>query len=84
MVLALTSIVALNRAVAEVDGPQDALEAVDASPRTDYYLWHAVRADLLQRLGRPDEARQEYDSAIALTANAAERAHLDGRRGNLE
>jgi RNA polymerase sigma-70 factor (ECF subfamily) len=85
MVLAPTSIVALNRAVAvaEVAGPQDALLAVDAVPRTGYYLWHAVRADLMQRLGRPVEAREAYDAAIALTANAAERAHLDGRRRTL-
>ena len=85
MVLAPTSIVALNRAVAvaEVDGPQDALLSVDAAPRPDYYLWHAVRADLLQRVGCLDQAREAYDAAIALTANAAERAHLDGRRSTL-
>jgi RNA polymerase sigma-70 factor (ECF subfamily) len=85
MVLCPTSIVALNRAVAvgEVDGPQEALLAVDAVPRTDYYLWHAVRADLLQRLDRQDEARDAYDAAMALTANAAELAHLETRLSNL-
>jgi RNA polymerase sigma-70 factor (ECF subfamily) len=85
MVLCPTSIVALNRAVAvgEVDGPQEALLAVDAVPRTDYYLWHAVRADLLQRLDRQDEARDAYDAAMALTANAAELAHLETRLRNL-
>ena len=85
MVLAPTSIVALNRAVAvaEVDGPQEALLAVDAVPRTDYYLWHAVRADLLQRLDRPAEARDAFDAAIALTANTAERQHLETRLSTL-
>jgi RNA polymerase sigma-70 factor (ECF subfamily) len=46
----------------------------------DYHLFHAVRADLLRRLGRLDEAAAEYDLAIAGTGNAAERSLLVARR----
>jgi RNA polymerase sigma-70 factor (ECF subfamily) len=46
-------------------------------------VFHATRADLLRRLGRPTEARGEYDAAIAAAGNAAERAHLAGRRDAL-
>ena len=81
MVVAPTPVVALNRAVAvaEVEGPAAALAAVDglASSNLDrYYLFHAIRADLLRRLGRRAEADAAYDTAIAQTGNAAERAHL--------
>lgn len=78
-------VVLLNRAVAlaEVDGPQVALAAVeplrDALDR--YHAFHATRADLLRRLGRDDEARAAYDAAIGLTDNAAEVAFLVERRG---
>jgi hypothetical protein len=41
-----------------------------------YYLFHAIRADLLRRLGRRSEADAAYEDAIARTGNAAERAHL--------
>jgi RNA polymerase sigma-70 factor, ECF subfamily len=75
-------IVALNRAVAvaEVQGPHTALRLVDALDLPRYYLFHAIRADLLRRLGRPTEAAEAYDSAIACTDNAAERAFLQRRR----
>jgi RNA polymerase sigma-70 factor (ECF subfamily) len=43
-------------------------------------LFHAVRADLLQRLGRATEAAEAYDAAIACTDNAAERAFCSGAR----
>lgn len=46
---------------------------------TGYYLFHAVRADLLRRLGRTDAARAAYEEAITRTANAADRAYLAGR-----
>ena len=45
-----------------------------------YHLFHAIRADLLQRLGRRDEASQAFERAIALTENARERAFLEQRR----
>lgn len=42
----------------------------------DYYVFHAIRADLLRRLSRNDEAAQAYKAAIALTDNGAEQAFL--------
>ncbi|MBV9094522.1 MAG: RNA polymerase sigma factor [Streptosporangiaceae bacterium] len=78
-------IVALNRAVAvaELDGPEVALALVDRLPLAGYHAWHAVRADLLRRLGRSAEARHAYDAAIAATNNTAERAYLSRKRGEL-
>ncbi len=75
-------VVALNRAVAvaEVDGPGPALALVDALDLPAYHLYHAVRADLLRRLGRRGEAAAAYDGAIARTDNAAERAFLRRRQ----
>ena len=85
--LALTPnpVVALNRAVAlaETEGPEAALEIVDAlAERLDrYHLLHAVRADLLRRLGREDEARAALDAALARTDDPDDRALLTARRG---
>ena len=81
-VVAPSPVVELNRAVAlaEVDGPEAGLAATDDLALDDYYLLHAVRADLLGRLGRADAARAEYDAALARTDNAAERAHLERAR----
>ena len=81
--IAPTPIVALNRAVAfaEIDGPAAALALVDRLDGLDgYYLFHAIRADLLKRLGRNDEAVRAYDAAIARTDNARERAFLERGR----
>jgi RNA polymerase sigma-70 factor (ECF subfamily) len=84
--LALTpsAVVALNRAVAvaEVEGAAAALALIDGLGLglETYYLFHAVRADLLARLGRRTEAARAYDAALALTANAAERDFLQRRR----
>ncbi len=77
-----TPVVALNRAVAvaELDGPGQALAQVDDLDLDGYYLFHAVRADLLRRLGRDAEAVRAYDEAIARTDNAAERDFLARRR----
>jgi RNA polymerase sigma-70 factor (ECF subfamily) len=85
MGLAPSSVVALNRAVAvaEIDGPQQALELVDALDLDGYHLLHAIRADLLRRLGRREEAVRAYERAIALAGNAAERAFLERRRAEL-
>ncbi len=77
-------IIALNRAiaVAELDGPEVALAAVDRlEPRlADYHSYHATRADLLRRLGRGQESRAAYDKAIELAGNTAETASLTRRR----
>jgi RNA polymerase sigma-70 factor (ECF subfamily) len=83
--LAPNPVVALNRAVAvaEVEGPAAALALVDGLSVPTYYLYHAIRADLLRRLGRDAEAASAYDAAIAITTNEAERAFLRRRRGTL-
>jgi RNA polymerase sigma-70 factor (ECF subfamily) len=74
-------VVALNRAVAvgEVHGPAEALRLVDGLDLAGYGLFHAVRADLLRRLGRFPEARVAYRDALGLAGNAAERRFLEGR-----
>ncbi|NUT47854.1 MAG: RNA polymerase sigma factor [Saccharothrix sp.] len=79
--LAPGPVVSLNRAVAvaEVDGPEAALALVDALELAGYHLWHAVRADLLRRLGRDAEAATAYRRALDLVGNDAERDLL--RRG---
>ena len=84
--LAPSPVVALNRAVAvaEVEGPQAALALVDGLSLRDYYLFHAVRADLLRRLGRGGEAALAYDAAIAHAGNAAERDFLRRSRQSLD
>jgi RNA polymerase sigma-70 factor, ECF subfamily len=78
-------IVALNRAVAvaEVHGPHAALTIVDGLDLDRYYLFHAIRADLLRRLGRGADAALAYDAALARCENAAERTFLGGRRHSL-
>ena len=75
-------VVALNRAVAvaEVDGPEVALHSLAANPLEGYYLLHAVRADLLARLGRVREADDAYVKALARTQNGAERVFLERAR----
>jgi RNA polymerase sigma-70 factor, ECF subfamily len=85
MALAPSPVVALNRAVAvaEVDGPQVALALVDELALEDYHVFHAIRADLLRRLERREEAERAYDAAIARAGNAAERAFLERRRAQL-
>jgi RNA polymerase sigma-70 factor (ECF subfamily) len=79
--LATTPVVALNRAIAigEVDGPGAALELVGELELEGYQPYHAARADLLQRLGRGEEAASEYERAAALAPTKAEREFL--RRG---
>ena len=80
-------IVALNRAVAvaELDGPQVALAAVDRleDQLAGYHAYHATRADLLRRLGCSQDSRAAYDRAIELAGNTAETAYLTRRRDQL-
>jgi RNA polymerase sigma-70 factor (ECF subfamily) len=77
-----TPIVALNRAVAvaEVEGPETGLRLVDELDLGTYHVFHAIRAELLRRLGRKAEALAAYDAAITATENAAEREFLERRR----
>jgi RNA polymerase sigma-70 factor (ECF subfamily) len=85
LAMAPSPVVALNRAVAvaEVEGPAAALALVDGLELDGYHLFHAVRADLLRRLGRDQEAALAYDAAIARAGNAAEAAFLERRRRSL-
>ncbi len=80
--LAPSPVVELNRAVAVgmAFGPASGLELVDAlitePSLRSYHLLPSVRADLLAKLGRSDEARAEFERAASLTRNARERALL--------
>ena len=82
-------VVELNRAVAVsmAYGPEAALELVDAlvadAALSDYHLLPTVRADLLARLGRVDEARTELGRAVELTQNESERRLLSRRAAEL-
>nr|WP_221378936.1 DUF6596 domain-containing protein [Actinoplanes polyasparticus] len=80
-------IVVLNRAiaVAELDGPDVALAAIDRLDHklAGYHAFHATRADLLRRLGRSGQSRAAYDRAIELAGNTAETAYLTRRRDQL-
>ncbi len=80
--LAPSPVVALHRAVAvaEVEGPDAALALVDGLDLGGYHLFHAIRADLLRRLGRTAEAALAYEAAVARTGNAAERDFLQRSR----
>ena len=80
-----TAVVALNRAVVvgEVDGADAALAALDVLSLDRYHLFHAIRADLLLRLGRFTEAGVAYVRASELTTNGAELAFLESRRASL-
>ena len=66
-----------------VQGRAAALALVDGLDLDGYYLFHAVRADLLRRLGRDAEAAPAYQAAIARAENASERAFLERRRRSL-
>ncbi|MDF0530880.1 sigma factor-like helix-turn-helix DNA-binding protein [Tsukamurella sp. 8F] len=75
-----TPVVALNRAVAvaELRGPEAALAIVDGIELTGYEVYHAVRGELLFRLG-DSAAADEFARAAALARNPAERAYLARR-----
>jgi RNA polymerase sigma-70 factor (ECF subfamily) len=88
MQTAPSPIVALNRAVAVgmARGPAAGLDALDAivtsaadSALAGYHLLHSVRGDLLMKLGRFPEAREEIERAIAMTQNLREQELLTER-----
>jgi RNA polymerase sigma-70 factor (ECF subfamily) len=89
-----SALVALNRAVAvdQVHGPSAALAALEAIPQADdltgdvdgYVYFHTVRADLLARLDRIDDAAIALDRAIECSTNESERAFLRRRRQDLD
>jgi RNA polymerase sigma factor (sigma-70 family) len=81
--LAPSPLTQLHRSIAHryTAGPDAALVEVDALAAAlgRYHLYHATRADLLQSLGRVDEARAANRRALELTANPAEQAVLRER-----
>jgi RNA polymerase sigma-70 factor (ECF subfamily) len=85
LMIAPSPIVAVNRAVAvaEVEGPDAALTLLDGLDLENYYLFHAVRADMFRRLGRNDEAATAYEAAIARTNNLTEREYMQRRLDGL-
>jgi RNA polymerase sigma-70 factor (ECF subfamily) len=82
-------VVELNRAVAVAmaDGPASGLAIIDriaaSGELDDYPYLHSARADLLRRLDRRPDSAEAYRRALALTANAPERAFLEGRLAEL-
>jgi len=78
MSIAPNAVVALNRAVAvaEVHGVVHALQLVDAIDLPKYHLYHAVRADLLRRIGRTADAASAYRLALDNCENKKERDFL--------
>jgi RNA polymerase sigma-70 factor (ECF subfamily) len=83
--LTKSPVVRLNRAVAvaELEGPERALSIVESLKLHDYYLFHAIRAELLTRAGRTGEAAAAYAEAMAHTANRVERSFLAAKRDAL-
>ncbi len=77
--------VEVNRAVAlaMAFGPDVGLELADelttVPTLAEYHLLPSVRGDLLQKVGRFDEAEAEFNRAASLTSNARERSVLLGR-----
>jgi RNA polymerase sigma-70 factor, ECF subfamily len=78
MSIAPSAVIALNRAVAvaEVRGAAHALQLVDALDLPTYHLYHAVRADLLRRIGRIADAASAYRLAVEHCENKKERDFL--------
>ena len=76
--MTLSPIVELNRAVAlaEVEGPAAALSVIDRLRIDHSHVFHAIRAELLRRLGQNEDAVRAYDEAIARTDNERERDFL--------
>jgi RNA polymerase sigma-70 factor (ECF subfamily) len=85
--LALTDspVVALNRAVAlaEAEGPETGLSALEGLELDGYHYLHATRAELLRRVGRGEEARRCYRRALELVRSEAERRFLERRLAEL-
>jgi RNA polymerase sigma-70 factor, ECF subfamily len=83
-------VISLNRAVAVAmsSGPRPALALVDAIAETgaldNYHLLHAVRADLLRRVGSLEEAAKNYERALSLASNESERRFLERRLGEVK
>ena len=74
--------VELSRAVAiaEAEGPEAGLAIVDGLALHGYHYLHSTRGELLRRLGRVDEARDAYTTALGLVHDEAERRLLMRRQ----
>ena len=85
MQIAPSPVVAMNRAiaVAELDGPDVGLAALEGLALGEYQPYHSTRADLLRRAGRLADATAEYTKAIAITTNESERRFLQHRLAEL-
>jgi RNA polymerase sigma-70 factor, ECF subfamily len=83
--VAPSPIVSMNRAIAlaELDGPEVGLAALQGLDLGHYQPFQSTRADLLRRAGRPGEAAEAYRAALAITANAIERRFLERRLDEL-
>ena len=83
--LTASPVVELSRAVAlaESDGPEAGLRIVDGLDLADYHYLHSTRGELLQRLGRTEEARDAFGRALELVQDDAERRLLERRRSEL-
>ncbi|MGH9500613.1 MAG: RNA polymerase sigma factor [Terriglobales bacterium] len=90
MQISPSPIVALNRAVAlgMAQGPAAGLDAMDKlgsdSALAGYHLLHSVRGDLLMKMGRFTEAREEIQRAITMTQNLREQELLAERLKQIE
>lgn len=78
-------VVALNRAVAVgyALGPEQGLMAMRGIQLDGYHAWHASRAELLRRSGDSQRARAEFERALELSANDAERRLIESRLATL-
>jgi RNA polymerase sigma-70 factor (ECF subfamily) len=85
LVLTPTPVVALNRAVAvaELEGPSEALRLVEGLDLEQYHLYQATRAELLRRLGDHEGARGAYERAIESADNEVERRFLEDRAAEI-
>jgi RNA polymerase sigma-70 factor, ECF subfamily len=81
-----SAVVELNRAaaIAEAGDPEAALALVEKLELDRYHYHDAVRADLLRRLGRVDEARTAYERALELVHSDAERRFLEQQLAEVE
>jgi RNA polymerase sigma-70 factor, ECF subfamily len=79
-------VVALNRAVAlaEAEGPETGLAAIEGLELEGYHYLHATRGELLQRLGRASEARGAFERALELVRSDSERRFLERRLASLQ
>ena len=83
--LTCSPVVDLNRAIAlaETEGPEVGLEIVDGLPLHEFHYLHATRGELLQRLGRVQEAHDAYVRALALVHDPSERGLLERKLAEL-